>query len=229
MELKNFTYLALLIASISVPLYLSFDKRKQYAQKIQYILPAIFITAGFFLLWDISFTDAQIWSFNTEYTLGPTFKGLPLEEWIFFLVVPYGCIFIYEIVKVHLEKYEYANFFVILSLVLIVGFALIGYFFRQQLYTFLGFLLPAVYLGYTVFRNQFKHHLTKFYFCYFISLVPFLIVYGILTSIPLVEYHPDHILNIRVINIPMEDFSYFFLLLLMSTTIYEFLKERRFY
>lgn len=229
MELKNFTYLALLIASISVPLYQSFDKREQFAQKILYMIPAILITAAFFLIWDINFTKAGIWSFNSQYTLGKTIQGLPIEEWLFFLVVPYCCIFIYEIVKVDLEKYEYANFFLALSLVLIVGFGLMGYFFRHQLYTFLSFLLPAVYLAYTVFRNQFKHHITKFYFCYFISLVPFLIVYGILASLPLVEYHADHILNIRVVNIPIEDFTYFFLMLLMMITIYEFLKERKFY
>lgn len=229
MEFKNFTYLILMIASISVPLVQSFDKRKRYAEKIKYILPAILITAAFFLIWDINFTETKIWTFNTEYTLGITIKGLPIEEWLFFLVVPYCCVFIYEIVKVDLEKYEYANLFLALSLVLIVGFGLISYLFRYQLYTFLAFLLPSVYLAYTVFRNRFKQHITKFYFSYFISLIPFLIVYGLLASLPLVEYNPNHILNIRVLNIPVEDFSYFFLMLLMVITIYEFLKERKFY
>ena len=161
--------------------------------------------------------------------MGLSIKGLPIEEWLFFLVVPYCCIFIYEIVKVDLEKYEYPNFFVALSLVLIVGFGLIGYLFRQQLYTFPAFLIPAIYLGYTLIRNKFKQHFTKFYFSYFISLIPFLIVYGILAALPLVTYNPHHILNIRVINIPIEDFTYFFLLLLMMITIYEFLTERKFY
>ena len=229
MEFKNFTYLILLIASISVPLIQSFDKRKQYAKKIKYILPAILITAIFFLIWDINFTGARIWSFHTEYTLGKNIKGLPIEEWLFFLVVPYCCIFIYEIVKVDLEKYEYPNFFLVLSLVLIIGFGLISYFFRHQSYTFFAFMLPSIYLAYTVFRNRFRQYLTKFYFSYFISLIPLLIVYGILASLPLVEYNPAHILNIRVLNIPVEDFTYFFLMLLMSITIYEFLKERRYY
>ncbi|HAH24678.1 MAG TPA: lycopene cyclase domain-containing protein [Prolixibacteraceae bacterium] len=229
MEFKNFTYLILLIASISIPLIQSFDKRKQYAQKIKYILPAILITAVFFLIWDIHFTQTKIWSFNTEYTLGKNINGLPIEEWLFFLVVPYCCIFIYEIVKVDLEKYEYPNFFLAFSLVLIIGFGLISYFYRQRLYTFLAFMIPSVYLAYTIFRNRFRQYLTKFYFSYFISLIPLLIVYGILASLPLVEYNPSHILNIRILNIPVEDFSYFFLMLLMAITIYEFLKEKRYY
>lgn len=229
MELKNFTYLILMIVSISVPLAQSFQTKKQYKNKIKYIIPAILITSAFFLIWDINFTEAKIWSFNSEYTIGTNIKGLPIEEWLFFLVVPYCCVFIYEIVKVDLEKYEFANFFTVLSLFLIVAFGLISYFYRHQLYTFLAFLLPSVYLAYIVFRNQFKQHITKFYFCYFFSLIPLLIVYGILASLPLVEYNPAHILNIRIINIPIEDFTYFFLMLLMVITIYERLKESKYY
>jgi len=229
MELKNFTYLILMIVSISVPLAQSFQTKKQYKSKIKYIIPAILITSAFFLIWDINFTEAKIWSFNSEYTIGTNIKGLPIEEWLFFLVVPYCCVFIYEIVKVDLEKYEFANFFTVLSLFLIVGFGLISYFYRHQLYTFLAFLLPSVYLAYIVLRNQFKQHITKFYFCYFFSLIPLLIVYGILASLPLVEYNPAHILNIRIINIPVEDFTYFFLMLLMVITIYERLKESKYY
>ena len=229
MEFKNFTYLILLISSVSVPLALSFDKKVQYYKNLKYILPAILFTATLFIIWDIYFTEAKIWSFNPEYTIGIDLKGLPLEEWLFFLVIPYACVFIYEVLKVYLEKYEYAKHFLVLSLFLIVGFALLSYFFRQQLYTFFTFLFSAVYLGYVVFRNQFKQHITKFYFCYFVSLLPFTIVNGILTSLPVVQYNPAHILNIRIMNIPIEDFSYLFLMLLLVTTIYEMLKKRKFY
>lgn len=212
-----------------VPLWQSFNKSRQYGRKIQYILPAILISAVFFILWDINFTEAKIWTFNEEYILGKTIKGLPIEEWLFFLVVPYGCIFIYEIVKVELEKYQADNVFLGISLALIVGLALVGYLFRHRMYTFMAFLLPAVYLAYTVFRNKFKHHITQFYITYFISLLPLVIMYGILSALPLVEYNTEHILNIRVLRIPIENFPYFFLLLLMNITIYEFLKERKFY
>ena len=229
MEFKNFTYLILLVASVSVPLALSFDKKVQYYKNLKYILPAILVAAAAFLVWDINFTEAKIWGFHPEYNIGLHYFGLPIEEWLFFLVIPYACVFIYEVLKVYLAKYEFANYFIIFSLLLMVGFALISYFFRQQIYTFFTFLLSAIYLGYTVFRNQFKQHITKFYFAYFVSLIPFIIVNGILTSLPVVEYNSLHIMNIRLISIPVEDFSYFFLMLLMVTTIYEFLKERRYY
>jgi len=229
MELKNYTYLILMFATIAFPLVLSFDKNVQYYKKLKYILPAIFIAGAIFIVWDINFTRSRVWGFNPDYLIGKDMLSLPIEEWLFFLVVPYSTVFIYEVLKFYLKKYEYANPFLILSLLLIVGFALIAYFFRNQAYTFLTFLFSSVYLTYTVFRNQFKQHITKFYFAYFVSLIPFIIVNGVLTSLPVVEYNSLHIMNIRLINIPVEDFSYFFLMLLMVITIYEFLKERRYY
>lgn len=229
MELKNYTYFVVMIATIAIPLALSFDKNVQYYKKLKYILPAILIAGAVFIMWDINFTKSRIWGFNPEYVIGKDIMGLPVEEWMFFLVVPYSCVFIYEVLKFYLRKYEFANHFLVLSLFLIVAFALISYFNRHQAYTFITFLFSCVYLTYTVFRNRFKPHITKFYFAYFVSLLPFLIVNGILTSLPVVEYNNLHILNIRIINIPVEDFSYFFLLLLMVTTIYEYLKESKYY
>jgi len=64
---------------------------------------------------------------------------------------------------------------------------------------------------------------------YFVSLVPFIVVDGILTSLPVVEYSDQYIMNIHLFTIPVEDFSYFFLLFLMVTTIYEYLKESKYY
>ncbi|MDP2336986.1 MAG: lycopene cyclase domain-containing protein [Bacteroidota bacterium] len=229
MELKNYTYLLLLLFTIAGPLVMSFEKQIQYYRKLKYILPAILITAAFFLIWDIRFTEANIWSFNFENTIGIVYKGLPLEEWLFFIVIPYACIFIYEVTKVYLKKYEYPNVFVAFSLLLIVAFAMISYFFRHQAYTFLTFLFSAVFLTYTVFRNRFKPHMTKFYFAYFISIVPFALVNGLLNSLDVFVCNKTQILNIKILNFPVEDFGYLFLMLLMVTTIYETLKESKYY
>jgi len=229
MEINHFTYLILLVGSISVPLFLSFDKKIKYFKTLKYILPAVLITAIFFWIWDIGFTKASVWSFNPEFTLGINLIGMPLEEWFFFIVVPYCCLFIYEVLKFYLDKQEYPILFQVLSVFLTAGLALLSYWFRHQNYTFITFLFSALYLGYIVFRGKFKSRITKFYFAYFVSLIPFMVVNGILTSLPVVEYNPAHIINIRILNIPIEDFSYLFLMLLMAITIYESLKERRLY
>jgi lycopene cyclase domain-containing protein len=229
MEFRNYTYLLILIASLSAPVILSFDNKVQFYKNLKYILPSILLTAAIFWIWDIKFIESGVWSFNSSYTIGMSVKGMPVEEWLFFIVIPYCCMFIYEVLKFYLKKYEYAKQFQLLSFFLTVGFALLSFFFRHQGYTFLTFILSAFYLGFTVFIGRFLPHLTKFYFSYFVALVPFMIVNGILTSLPVVEYNSAHILNLRILNIPIEDFSYLFLMHLMVTTIYEKLKGSKYY
>lgn len=229
MELKNFTYLLLLLGSIAVPLALSFESQVRYYKKLKYLFPAIIFTGAIFIIWDIRFEELGIWKFNPEYILGIYILNLPLEEWLFFLVIPYCCVFIYEVLYVKIPRFEKPNLFTGVSLVGVLLSALLAYFAREKLYTFFNFFLLTIYLGYTVFRNRFKVHYTKFYIAYLISLIPFLIINGILTGLPVVEYNNAHNLGIRVITIPVEDFGYFFFLFLMNVTIYEFLKKQKYY
>jgi len=229
MQLAQYTYAGLLLATISIPLALSFDKKVRFYTNWKYILPAIMISAFVFLMWDVRFTEAEIWSFNLDYVTGYGYMGLPVEEWLFFICIPYASLFLYEVLKSYMPKFEIPNVSYAISLVVIAGSAVLCYYNLTRLYTFFNFLFLAIYFGYTIFRNKFKQHLTKFYLTFLVSLLPFLIVNGILTGIPVVEYNPEYILGLRIITIPVEDFGYFFLLLLMNTTIYEALKEGKYY
>ncbi len=229
MEFKSFTYLLLMLGSVIVPVIFSFENQVRFYAKLKYLFPAIIFTGLIFILWDIRFEQIGIWSFNPEYLTGIYILNLPVEEWLFFIVIPYCCVFIYEILKIKFPQFEKPNLFVGISLVLLILFALLAFFERQKLYTFFTFFLLTIYFGYTIFRRRFKSHLTKFYLTFLIGLVPFLIVNGILTSLPVVEYNDLHNLGIRVFSIPVEDFAYFFLLLLINVTIYEYLKQQRLY
>lgn len=229
MEFQNFTYLLLMLGSLAVPLIFSFEKQVRFYTQLKYLFPAILFSGAIFIMWDLRFEELGIWRFNAEYVTGIYILNLPVEEWLFFLVIPYFGVFIYEVLKVKFSWFEKPNIFLAISLVLLVAFALLAYFARQRLYTFFTFFLLTIYFGYTVFRNRFKPHYTKFYLTWVVMLVPFLIVNGILTALPVVEYNDVHTLGIRVFTIPVEDFFYFFLLLLMNLTIYEYIKKQRFY
>lgn len=216
-----------MLGTIAVPLAFSFENQVRYYSKLKFLFPSIFISGIIFLLWDIRFEELGIWQFNPDYITGIYILNLPLEEWLFFLAIPYSCVFIYEVLNVKLAHFEKPNLFVAVSLALLVVFAVVTYMARQHLYTFFTFFLLTIYFGYTIFRNQFKPHYTKFYLTWLISLIPFLIVNGLLTGLPVVEYNDIHTLGIRIITIPLEDFFYFFLLLLMNLTIYEYLKKQQ--
>lgn len=229
MEIKRFTYLLLLLVFMVIPVILGTRKRVVFWDKIRYVLPAMVFTGAIYVLWDIRFTALGIRSFNPDYLTGIDLLNLPAEEWLSFFVIPISGIYIYEYLKMWHSGFEKPNLFVAVSLVLLVAFGLLAYFSRQKLFTFFTFFLLAIYFGYTIFRNRFKKHFTKFYLAYFISLIPFVVVSWVSNALPVVVFDSEHILGIGLPGAPVEMFGYLFLLLLMNVTIYEYLKERQFY
>lgn len=229
MEIKHFTYLSMLIVVGVIPLFFSFEKRIKFYSNQKYLFPAIIFSGAIFILWDIRFTELGIWNFSNDFITGITIFNLPVEEWLLFAIIPYISVFIYEYVKIKFIRFEKPNVFLAISLLLLLAFIIMAWSSRQKLYPFFTFFLLSVYFGYTIFRNRFKAHYTKFYLAYVISLIPYFILRIVLTSIPIITYNNSHLVGIRVINVPLEDFAYFFLLLLMNITIFEYLRERRFY
>ena len=64
-----------------------------------------------------------------------------------------------------------------------------------------------------------------FFRTYLVSLIPFLLINGFLTGSftenPIVSYNANHIIGIRIINIPIEDSMYCLLMLLIVIATYE--------
>ena len=229
MEIQNLSYLLLLLIFLVIPVALSFQKKVRFVFRLKYILPAVIFAGAIFVMWDIRFTQMRIWSFNADYLSGIELLGLPIEEWLVFLIIPLSSIYIYEWLKVRFEDFEKPNVFLIVSLVLLLITGVLAYVFRTRMFSFFTFFLSAIYLGYTVFRNRFKKYYTKFYLALVISLIPFLTVSAILNSFPVIVYDSAHTMGLALFGVPVEKIGYLFLLLLINVTIYEYLNNRRRY
>ena len=81
-------YFYLLLFTLSFPLGASWDRRFKYAQNFKYLFPAIFITGTFFIVWDIIFTKNGVWGFSEVHASSIKFFYLPIEEWLFFIIIP---------------------------------------------------------------------------------------------------------------------------------------------
>jgi lycopene cyclase domain-containing protein len=90
------TYLLIDFLIIILPLIVSFFPYLSYYKKVPYVLFSIFAGGLFFVTWDIVATMRGDWSFNPEYVMGISFAGLPLEEVLFFIFVPYSLLLLYE-------------------------------------------------------------------------------------------------------------------------------------
>ncbi len=219
----HYTYFLILAASIAGPFFLSFDKKVTFYKKWKYLLPALLVPAIFYIAWDIYFTARGVWSFNDQYITGLKLVNLPIEEVLFFLVVPYCCVFIYECIRTyfpHLRNIKWApGMLLALAVILMVT----GIIYADRYYTSWSFIFCSVFIILILLFRKFFRNFDPFTFLvsYLVILLPFLIVNGLLTSIPVVMYNDAENLGIRVYTIPFEDIFYGMLLVMMNITIYE--------
>ncbi len=214
----RYTYLFLDIISIFFPLILSFDKKVHFYKHWWRLFPAIAVGAASFLIWDEWFTRANVWSFNPDYITGIFIGHLPLEEWLFFLCIPFSCFFIYECIKAYFPDVELNS--LIITFMLIPLFLAIGIPNYHRIYTIITFVGAALMLlvHYIIFN---KKHLTFFFIMWIIHLIPLFIINGFLTGIPVVNYDDNENLGIRIGTVPLEDSFYSMFLLLINLSVYE--------
>lgn len=213
-----------------MPLLLSFDKKVAYYKKWKYLFPAIILTACFFITWDIYFTQKGIWGFSPEHLYGIHIIKLPVEEWLFFLVIPYASIFTYEVVITYFKRIGNGKTAGIVNLVLI-GFALIMIVvFRTKAYTLYTFSLMAIMLALQQWFLK-SPWMQSFYLSTLLILLPFMVIDGLLTGTfiagEVVWYNNMETMNLRIGTIPLEDVFYGFVLILVNITLYEAFRRRR--
>ncbi len=214
-----FLYSTLLLISILVPIVLSFDKKLQFYKKWKFLLPSIFIVALFFIFFDIYFTKIGVWGFNPNYVLNISFYGLPLEELLFFFVIPYASIFLHESIILYYPNVRLAksvsNYisgsFILLSTIIII----LNY---NKVYTVFAFSIFIFSLILSFFDKG--SIIRSFYFTFLVILIPFVLLNGILTGSlidgEVVWYNDNENLGVRLLTIPVEDFAYGFSLIFLN-------------
>jgi lycopene cyclase domain-containing protein len=221
----NSLYLWINILTIAFPLLLSFDKKVKFYQYWPQLFPAITITAILFLIWDQWFTNMAVWGFNQLYILGYYCFDIPIEEVLFFFTVPYACVFVYECLKAYLRKSEtFDEFYRWLTLLFFGISVTLLYWYNDRLYTAITCLVLTAILGTHLVVIK-RRYMSWFYFAYVVSLIPMLIVNGILTYLPVVDYNPEEIIGIRIGSIPVEDFIYNMTMLVICIGLYEWFKR----
>ena len=222
----KWTYLLINFFTVLIPAVRSAEPKLRFYSKLKYFLPGMTFTAIFFIVWDYFKTKAGVWGFNDKYILGIKFFGLPLEELLFFVSVPYACTFIYEAIS-HFFGYRVPDsknrkvVCLVSVLAIIASFFVVG-----KVYTF-----SVLFVGGLVFPIVTwllpGNSLNIFFITYFISLIPMAVVNGLLTSLPVVTYDNTQNLGIRIGSIPVEDFIYAAILLAMNISLYQRQKNGR--
>lgn len=225
----NTLYLLLDLGAISLPLAFSFYPKANFSKKWKYAWLAILIPAFLFIVWDIQFTQMGVWGFNPRYITGISLFSLPLEEMLFFVCIPYACLFTYEALGYLLiGKFSptAGNYivFLLLFFLLTLGILNLGRWYTAT--TFLG--LSCLLL---IARIRLPgEKITQFFLSYALILLPFFLINGILTGSWIEEevvwYNNEENLGLRLGTIPLEDIFYGMLLILMNVSLFERLQRR---
>lgn len=223
------TYFIVLLFTISVPFIKSFDERMPFYKLWKFFFPAVLVSGSFFIAWDIWFTHLGIWGFNPMHLQGWYLAGLPIEEYLFFLFVPYACMFSYEALKLYISDVWFTKHANTLSYSLLLMSGLHVILFYPKAYPLSTFGLLFFGLIINIFFIK-PHYLGRFFMTYFIVALPFLMVNGVLTGSFIEEevvwYNAQEIMGARIGTIPFEDYFYGLLLMLMTVNIYEALKQK---
>lgn len=229
---SHYLYLLIDLGVIAIPLAASFYPKAPFYKQWKYAGIGLLITSIFFLLWDELFTQLGIWSFNERYITGVYIGSLPIEEVLFFLCIPYACLFTYFALNYLMERDRLFPHQELISSALIIVFLIAGLYHKDKLYTGTAFLLLAIFLAFQTLKLR-PRYMGRFYFAFMVLLVPFFLVNGILTGMftdePVVRYNPDHHLGIRLGTIPLEDVFYGMLLMVMPIAIWEWLEDYYYY
>lgn len=221
----NAEYLIFNIVVAAGPIACSFEKRVYFFARWRAALVATIITAIPFIIWDAIVTGSHWW-FNERFITGVYIAGLPIGEWLFFLTVPFACLFVWEVLNLdaeRLDKEVALNTSLWMAAGILVGTACLVF---GKFYTMLvAYSLVVVPVIDKILKTGIlKRFLT--YIFLLISTVLMLIFNGYLTARPVVLYDASYQLDWRIFTIPIEDFGYGYALLLLTLILYEYLKRR---
>ena len=208
------------------PLTRAFEPRIFYIGKWKRLLAATLAVFLLFLPWDIAFTEVGVWGFTERYLIPWDFFGLPLEEVLFFVVVPWACYFIYEVLQLFFPWHGTQRW--VYTVTLFGALACIGWAMKHPdlAYTFWTFLLLGAGLGLAYVWKPVW--LAAFYRAWGLALLPFFAVNGLLTGSfleePIVWYNNTENMGIRMGTIPVEDAFYGMLMMLLYTAVVQWKK-----
>jgi lycopene cyclase domain-containing protein len=102
--LRPLTYLGLLLGCVALTAPLDVVYRTRVLSRPWLLVLAILPTFGIFMTWDAYAISRHDWTYDTSWMTGLVLPGrVPLEEAVFFVVVPLASILTFEAVRSRLS------------------------------------------------------------------------------------------------------------------------------
>ena len=103
--MRHLAYLSVLVGCLAAAFWLEPVLRVNVLRRWRRLLLTVLPVAAIFVLWDLGAIAAGHWTFDPAQTTGVLLPGgLPLDEVLFFLVVPVCAILAFEAVRAVLRR-----------------------------------------------------------------------------------------------------------------------------
>ncbi|HMC02116.1 MAG TPA: lycopene cyclase domain-containing protein [Flavobacteriaceae bacterium] len=223
--MKPYTYLLINLICFIIPFLASFYPKHAFYKNWKPFFKANAIVALLFIVWDYFFTKIGVWGFNPEYITGLYIANLPIEEILFFICIPYACVFSYFAFQYLIKKNPLQKIHELITYFIVTTLLVIAFLNFDKLYTSITFFSTSLFLVYLKLK---KVNLSFHYLSYLFILPFFFISNGILTGSFFVDsivwYNDAENLGIRIVNIPIEDIVYGMLLIFLNIELFEYFK-----
>ncbi len=219
----KYEYLLFNFVVVAGPIAAQFNRQIRHISRWKLKLLTNGIVMIPYVIWDVLVTGSH-WRFNATYTLDLRLLGLPIEEWLFFITVPFGCLLVWETLP-QLNATTQVKFFRHVRTILYMALPLAVWIFStgKQYTGLVLFCVGLVGLADMLLSiNLFLRPKTYLYLVVVSGLI--LLFNGYLTARPVVLYGEAYQIGYRILSIPVEDFGYGFTLMLFNAILYEKLR-----
>jgi len=219
-ESKMFAYLTSDLIILIIALLFSFNKKIKFYENFFAYLFSVSIVSTSYLIWEILSVNRGDLSFSATQTTKFYIFKLPIEELLFFLIVPYVVILIYEVANSYRQE-KIINFTKNHSFLVAIAFFLLAFIFIKHNFTFVNLLLISLvfYLN-TIFKYQILNK-SNIWFTNSIIFIPLIIFFYFKVSLPMIFINPMTVIGLKVIKIPIEYFFYSFSMVSLWIICYE--------
>ncbi len=224
----KFEYLLFNFVVIAGPVASQFSRQIKHVSRWRLKLLVSGIVMIPYVIWDVLVAGSHWW-FNDAYTLDFRLFGLPIEEWLFFITVPFGCLLVWETLPHtdswlgRLKSLRYVRTSLYTTLPIGVWIFSTGKQYTGLVLFCFGLVaLVDTLLGVDLLLRP------KTYLYLVIVSVLILVFNGYLTARPVVLYGEAYQVGYRILTIPLEDIGYGFTLMLFNTMLYEKLRTTRY-
>lgn len=223
-----YTYLLINFFTIIICFIFSFHHKIKFNLYFKPFIISALIVAIPFILGDAIFTKMGVWWFNYDYVLGLKIYNLPLEEIIFFICIPFACIYTYYCLNKFFNlswKMKFENAFTLFCIACCI---VVGALNTDHVYTWVTFFTCALLL--VVLKYIIKvNWIGNLAVVYGILMLPFFMVNGVLTGTglenPIVNYNPDNFMGLRILTVPLEDAVYGYNMIALNLLLFNYLAK----